>query len=126
MNKKIDKKTISSQQYFKNTGFKIDEYKMSNICNVVDIDKNSYFNITKTIKFVNMEQISPNAYMTYQILETDTWTNLSFKFYNTYKLWWLICKFNNIKNPFTDLTVGTVIKIPTPKLVQNILLMIRT
>jgi hypothetical protein len=41
-------------------------------------------------------------------------------------LWWLICKFNNVKNPFTDLTVGAVIKIPTPKLVEKILLTLRT
>jgi hypothetical protein len=95
-----DKKVVSAQEYFKNNSNKIDEYNFANIFNIVDIDKKSYFNITKTITFVNTDKISPELYLNYTITPLDTWTNLSFKFYNTYKLWWLICKFNNIKNPF--------------------------
>lgn len=122
----MDKKTVSAQEYFKNSNYSIDEYNLANLFNVVDIDKKSYYNITKTIKFINVDQISSSAYMIYQVLDNDTWTNLSFKFYNTYKLWWLICKFNNIQNPFLDLQVGTLIKIPNQKLVQNILSAIRS
>jgi hypothetical protein len=64
----MDKKTVSSYEYFKNNLNKIDEFNFANFFNVVDIDKNSYFNITKTINFVNTDKISPNAYMSYQIL----------------------------------------------------------
>lgn len=121
----MDKKTVTAQQYFKNSEFSIDEYNLANLFNVVDLDKKSYYNITKTINFINIDKISSSAYMLYQVLDNDTWTNLSFKFYNTYKLWWLLCKFNNIQNPFTDLTAGKLIKVPTQKLVQNILSAIR-
>jgi hypothetical protein len=100
MKKSKDKIIVSSQEYFKNNNNKIDEYNFANIFNIVDIDKKSYFNITKTISFVNVDKISPELYLNYKITPLDTWPNLSFKFYNTYKLWWLICKFNNIKNPF--------------------------
>jgi hypothetical protein len=63
-----DKNLISSQEFFKNTNYKIDEYNLANFFNVVDIGKNSYYNIAKTINFINIDRISPNAYMTYQVL----------------------------------------------------------
>ena len=66
--------------------------------------------------------IYPNGYyVEYEIAFGDTWTNISFKFYNTIKLWWLICKFNNIINPFTELQIGKRIKIPDKTIVENIL-----
>ena len=46
------------------------------------------------------------------------------KFYKTVKLWWVICKFNNIKNPFTELLPGTFIKVPNEEIVKQILLML--
>ena len=62
-----------------------------------------------------------STYTTYQINYGDTWTNISFKFYNTIGLWWLICKFNNIINPFTEITPGKFIKIPSEQVVKIIL-----
>jgi hypothetical protein len=64
----MDKKTVSSTEYFKNDLNKIDEYNFANFLNVVDIDKKSYFNITKTVNFINVDKISPNGFMSYQIL----------------------------------------------------------
>ena len=113
-----------------NTKFKgelnpLDENNFANLFSVVYLGNNSYFNINKTINIKNVNDIDSSKYFTYEIVEGDTWTSISFKFYNTYKLWWLICKFNNIINPFTELTVGTFIKILKPNYADMILKNIR-
>ena len=37
---------------------------------------------------------------------------ISYKMYRTVKYWWLICYINNIDNPFADIKVGELLKIP--------------
>lgn len=100
---------------------KLDRFDFANLFYVVEKNENSYFNINKTIEFVNLENTSSNFYTVYEVSATDSWASISFVFYKTYKLWWIICKFNNIKNPFTELTPGKLIKIPNKDLVDSIL-----
>lgn len=38
---------------------------------------------------------------------------ISYKIYGTVDLWWLICAVNDIMDPFTELTLGRVLKVPT-------------
>jgi len=38
---------------------------------------------------------------------------ISFKYYGSYDLGWLICEHNNILDPFTEITVGKVLDIPS-------------
>lgn len=100
---------------------KLDQYDFANFFNVINLGEKSYFNINKTITFDNMDDMSESYYSTYIVKGGDTWTGISFKFYNTIKLWWLICKINNIKNPFTELTEGKRIKILEQSIVNDIL-----
>lgn len=37
---------------------------------------------------------------------------ISYKNYGTIRYWWIVCLVNNIHNPFSDITVGAIIKIP--------------
>lgn len=51
----------------------------------------------------------------YLITDSDS-SNLpliSFRNYGNIDLWWVIGVYNGIKNPFTELTAGTLINIPT-------------
>ena len=100
---------------------KLDQYDFANFFNVVNLGEKSYFNINKTIFFNNMDDISPSYYSTYIIKGGDSWTGISFKFYKTIKLWWLICKVNNIVNPFAELIPGKYIKILDISIIDNIL-----
>ena len=59
----MDKKTVSAQEYFKNSNYSIDEYNLANLFNVVDIDKKSYYNITKTIKFIKTKSGNPTNWI---------------------------------------------------------------
>ena len=69
----------------------------------------------------NIDTMLPKYYSNYEVKPKDTWTNLSYKFFNTYKLWWLLCKFNNIEDPFTELKQGMIIKIPEKEVVRSLI-----
>ncbi len=99
----------------------LDKYNFARLFDVVQRGKNSYFNLCKTIRFENIDTMLPKYYSNYQVKPRDTWTNLSFKFFNTYKLWWLLCKFNNVEDPFKQLKAGTIIKIPEKEIIRNLL-----
>jgi hypothetical protein len=57
---------------------KLNQYDFANLFNVVERGKNSYFNISKTINFINNEQILPSYYTMYEVSETDSWTRYKF------------------------------------------------
>lgn len=99
----------------------LDKYDFSNLFNVVNKGEKSYFNLCKNIYFDNVNEMSSNDVTDYIILEDDSWTSISYKFYNTYKLWWLICKFNGISNPFYDIIPGKKIKIPSKEMADTIM-----
>lgn len=105
---------------------KLDKYNFANLFDVVELGEKSYFNIGKTIVFENVEYIPEGSYYVYEVKFGDSWTNISYKYYNTIKLWWIICKFNSIENPFEELQPGIIIKIPNENLVQTVLTNINT
>lgn len=50
-------------------------------------------------------------YEMYEIDHNDWLDNISYKYYNTPYLWWVIALMNNINNPFEDLQPGYTLKI---------------
>ena len=94
MKNKLNK--LISSGVFKDVSF-LDNYNFANLFNVVNKGEKSYFNLCRSIYF-DIEDISPDLITVYEVAEGDTWTNISYRNFGTIKLWWLICKFNNIKN----------------------------
>lgn len=52
-------------------------------------------------------------YTTYTVVGTESYDILALKFYNNPTLYWIICSFNKIQDPFEKPLKGTVLKIPT-------------
>ena len=42
----------------------------------------------------------------------DTYDLLALRYYNNPTLFWVICSFNRIRDPYTNIKVGTTLKIP--------------
>lgn len=103
----------------------LDKYDFANVFEVINKGEKSYFNLCKVVKF-NSDEIDESMVDYYEVLENDTWTIISYKFYKTIKLWWLICKFNEIENPFDKIETGTIIKIPNNDLMNAILSIIKS
>ena len=122
MKNKLNK--LISSGVFKDVSF-LDNYNFANLFNVVNRGEKSYFNLCRSIYF-DIEDISPDLITVYEVAEGDTWTNISYRNFGTIKLWWLICKFNNIKNPFEEIEAGKIIKIPSKELMETIINIIQT
>jgi len=107
---------------------KIDVYhpptRYENIFDMYEIsesDKSSYifYNINKTIKFP--KEIDSSAYDIYVIDFPVAYTILAHMIYGDQTLWWVIVKFNNIKNPVKLLKAGSTLKIIKPEYLQGVL-----
>jgi len=88
---------------------------------ILDNERITYL-LNKTIYFTNSGEISPELYHTYEIKNSDTWFSISYQTYGTIDGWWIICRFNNIRNPFDFPSSGEYIKLPTVSvfnIVQN-------
>ena len=44
---------------------------------------------------------------------------ISFRIYQNTEYWWILLKFNNIIDPFTELKPGLIIKVPSANDIQN-------
>jgi len=86
-------------------------YRFENFFNVYnDVEtKTTFYNILKNITVypANDNTIDHE----YQIKEGDNWPYISYKFYNTTDLWWLVCEYNQISNPIEIPENGKMLKI---------------
>lgn len=52
-------------------------------------------------------------YTLHTVEQGDTFDSLALHYYNNPTLYWVICSFNRIRDPFTSLVEGSTIKIPS-------------
>ena len=101
---------------------KLTTYNLENIFRVYfDVDNNThYYNICNTVFFP--DELDQSMYTTYRVTGKGiSWTYLSYIYYGTIKLWWLICMVNNIDNPIILPEPGKELKILTPDAVRIVL-----
>lgn len=53
------------------------------------------------------------VYHMHTVVQGDTIDKLALHYYNNPTLFWVICSFNRIRNPYVKLTVGQQLKIPS-------------
>jgi hypothetical protein len=89
----------------------------------IGIDKDNYrqYLINRSMYFSNVDNYPPKLLKYYTIQAKDTWTLISYKFYGTIELWWIVCKLNGIINPLEFPEAGTIIKILDQTYVTSIL-----
>ena len=114
--------TNTSTNTLQNASLKKED--LANLFNVVNKDnKYNAFLINKSVFFLNTnDNLAASQFDFYEVKAMDTWTTISFKFYNTVDLWWLICKVNEIVNPFEMPSPGTILKIMKSNAVYSSLL----
>ena len=105
----------------------ITEENFANLFNIyLKNDNELTYSINKSIHFKNINNLSPNKFTFYECQNRDQWSTISYKFYNTIELWWLICKFNNIQDPVLESPVpGQTIKLLNPGLVNGVIMSIK-
>jgi hypothetical protein len=85
-------------------------YRYENFFNIYnDPDGTKFYNILRSIKvFPALDSSIEDEYI---VEASDTWYLISYKYYNTMDLWWLVCEYNQIKDPTKMPSFGTTIKL---------------
>lgn len=52
-------------------------------------------------------------YFEYTVQRNDTYDKIALRYYNNPTLYWIICSFNRIDDPFENPKVGSKLKIPS-------------
>jgi len=95
-------------------------YRYENFFNVYsDNDGNYFYNLLRNINIFPAQDSSVED--PYIIQPTDTWYYISYKYYNTVDLWWLICEYNQIKDPTKMPELGSTIKLLKSQYVSAVL-----
>ena len=100
----------------------LNEISSVNFENIFTMHKDGdyhFYNILKTINF--SKDLKDEFYYNYRVRSNVAYTTLSFKFYNTINLWWLIVLLNNINNPVEFIKPGTVLKVLKQQYVSGLL-----
>lgn len=75
-----------------------------------------FYNMNRTIMMP--KKMDSSFFTVVKPLPNDTWTNLSYIYYNTINLWWLIAITNNVYNPFK---MPKIVKILKPEYVDYVI-----
>jgi hypothetical protein len=95
-------------------------YRYENFFNIYeDEDKNKFYNLLRSINIFPAEDSSIED--EYVITPNDTWILISYKYYGTIYLWWLVCEYNRITNPVIVPETGTILKLLKKDLVWNVI-----
>lgn len=111
-----------NKSYREITGYSVSNASLLNLFNILKDENGKYLlNIFKTYDIDNTFKNNPAYYQYHDLVETDFWENLSYKYYNNKKLWWLFPLTNNIDNPFESIEYEETIKVLNNSLKSEII-----
>ncbi len=85
-----------------------------------DTETNTYFmNIFRNYKISDYAKKANVYFELYTCEEDDWWDNISWKYYNTERLWWLVCEMNDVVNPFEEIEFGLQVKVLKEEYLYN-------
>jgi hypothetical protein len=85
-------------------------YRYENFLNIYTDDNGQrFYNLLRSINILPAENSSIED--VYNVKLNDTWLLISYKYYGTIYLWWLVCEYNRVTNPTTGPKAGTQIKL---------------
>lgn len=73
-----------------------------------------YYNVedNKYIYGITNYLDNTTVYTLHTIKQGDTLDSIALKYYSNPTLYWVICSYNRIQNPYVNLTPGKTIKVP--------------
>lgn len=96
----------------------------NNLANILiqftDKNGNLVFNNNDTIS-IDLADTGSTLFQNYIVCEKDTYQTISYYFYGTVQLWWLIAKMNNVTDATSLPKLGTTIRILSPEFLNTVL-----
>ena len=82
---------------------------------MLDTDRSTKFmNIFKSLRINTDVLTDVSLFQTYEVEGEAWWDNISMDIYGTPNLWWIVALFNDVTNPFEELTEGTNLFVLKP------------
>jgi hypothetical protein len=95
-------------------------YRYENFFNIYkDSDQTKFYNLLRSINVFPANDSSVED--EYDVQPDDTWISISYKYYKSVFLWWLVCEYNQIKNPTVMPEFGTKLKLLKSQYVWSII-----
>ena len=95
---------------------------MANMFNAYRTDEgDDFFYSGRTIEFGNINQLNEKYVSKHLWKDEDSWYKLAHAYYGNSKLWWVICKANEITNPLNTPENETIINIPKQNILKVVL-----
>ena len=103
----------------KTPGYEITSENYENIFNVYDDNGQPFYNLIRSVNFP--EDLDPTVYTLHTALPNEHYTTISYNYYGTTKLWWVICGANQILDPTYPPYTGRQLRIIKPEYISEIL-----
>ncbi|MFA5025022.1 MAG: hypothetical protein WC503_00745 [Candidatus Shapirobacteria bacterium] len=113
----------SDKDFYTLTNHYLSNTSELNLFNILyDTESKEYF-LNLFRNYIINEKANKNVlyFLNHDIDDTDFPDTISMKYYNSPYLWWVICLFNDILNPFEDLLPGNTLKILKPNFLYQLL-----
>lgn len=95
-------------------------YRYENFLNIYrDDEQNKFYNLLRSINIFPANDTSVED--EYLVSVNDTWILISYKYYGTIFLWWLVCEYNRIEDPTKIPEPGTKIKLLKRNFVSSVI-----
>ncbi len=104
--------TRINKTFYEETGTRLSNVSYLKLFNLLkDTDGTKYMNIWRSYELNSAVTDESVYYISYEVSDDDWWDNISYYYYETPFLWWIIALMNDVQNPFEELEAGTNIKI---------------
>lgn len=104
----------------------ISSNRFENIFKINQTEENKYYfyNIMRTVRLTT-DDLDDRYIFLFNVDRIMPYTTLSYNFYDTIDLWWLICVVNNIDNPVKFIEPGTTLRMIKKQHVSTIVAAIK-
>jgi len=115
-----------NKTFYERTGKRLGNTSQVQLFSILKDKRNNvdFINIFKSYK-LNEDLKKSFSYDLYEVQNDDWWENISFKYYGTPDLWWIIALVNEVMNPFEHLEDGMNLYILKPAYLYQMLKEIR-
>ncbi len=115
-------KAVTDKSFVEITNQRLSVSSRLNLHNIlVDTKDTTYFvNIFRNYALSEVVKSNNIYFDLYEAEEQDWWDNISYKYYDTSLLWYLVCEMNDVVNPFEEIDHGQQIKILKEGYLYNI------
>lgn len=101
-----------NKTFYEEVGRRLRNTSQLKLFNILkDSDGDKFMNIFRSFSLNEDILADAATFDTYEVSNDDWWENISYEYYGTPFLWWVIALVNEVVNPFEELEEGDNIRI---------------